>query len=259
MSQSSKFGKLTFALVISATLMLGTSCKSTKSTTTSVKKVSPETLVEALERNTYPVEWFSGNDKIKYADDKQSQNFTANIRFRHDSLSWTSCTGPLGVEAVRVLASPDSVKILDKLKKHYYAKSFHFIAEYLPFPFQLVSLENIILGQPLIQPEGKMRSVVDGDQHLLIMEEKMVRTWIWLNPITFNITRLKMEDRKTQNQLNITFEDYEEIEGKTFSNKRQILFIGEHNVRMDLEFNRVKFNQPAGFPFGISAKYERKQ
>lgn len=245
--------RLCLFLVLIASVAV--SCRSTKSVTSNLKKMPANQLAAEIENRMYVAQWFSARAKVKYADEKESQNFTANIRFRHDSLSWTSCTGPLGVEAIRVLVQPDSIKILDKLKKQYLPRSINFIATYLPFDFSIASLEQVILGQLLIKPEGKMRSETDGNEHLLTTENKLVRTWVWVKPEHFNISRLKMEDRKSGNQLNIVFEDYVEIDGKSFSHKRQILFMGKQNVRMDIEFSRVKFDEPTRFPFSISSKY----
>src|SRR5687767_12031726 len=53
---------------------------------------------------------YSGSDGKKY-------DVNANLRMLKDSAIWISANAVLGIEAIRVLVTRDSVKFLDKLNK----------------------------------------------------------------------------------------------------------------------------------------------
>ncbi|MDD3629706.1 MAG: DUF4292 domain-containing protein [Bacteroidales bacterium] len=53
-----------------------------------------------------------------------STNFNANIIIKHDSVIWISGTAIAGIEAFRILCTIDSIKIIDRLNKEYYAFTY---------------------------------------------------------------------------------------------------------------------------------------
>ena len=62
---------------------------------------------------------FYGRAKANYSSPKASGNATVYIKMRKDSIIWISITGPLNIEGARVLVTPDSVKIINKLGELY--------------------------------------------------------------------------------------------------------------------------------------------
>ena len=47
----------------------------------------------------------------------RSGSFTLNVRVARDSVIWMSISPALGVEAARILLTPDSVQVLSKLQR----------------------------------------------------------------------------------------------------------------------------------------------
>ena len=59
---------------------------------------------------------FYGKAKADFSSERASGNVTVYIRMQKDSVIWISITGPLNIEGARVLITPDSVKIINKLE-----------------------------------------------------------------------------------------------------------------------------------------------
>src|SRR5690606_24887426 len=69
---------------------------------------------------------FSGRAKAKVELGKENQDVTMHVRIQRNKAIWISLTGTfLNVEGARLLITPDSVKIMNKLQGEYTAKPFN--------------------------------------------------------------------------------------------------------------------------------------
>ena len=108
------------AILLISVIMLA-SCRTAKHATETItvkpEKIAPQTLLDSVSRHHVDFEWLSFKARVDYTGDKRSENFTANIRMRKDSVIWASITSLMGIEVARLLITKDSVEVLDRLKK----------------------------------------------------------------------------------------------------------------------------------------------
>jgi len=120
----------------------------------SKKLTSTDSLVkeENLQIKQLDFEYFSAKSKIKYHDLDNNFKATANIRIKKDSVIWLSLTATLGIEALRVMITQDSIAIIDRVKKEYMRYDFEELNKKLNFEFDFQTIQAMILGnlpQPL--------------------------------------------------------------------------------------------------------------
>src|SRR5690606_9829395 len=89
---------------------------------------------------------FSGRAKTKIEMGKNIQDVTLNVRIERDKAIWLSVTAILGVEVARILITPDSVKILNKLQGEYIAKPFHYIYNYTNRGVTFAILQDLLMA-----------------------------------------------------------------------------------------------------------------
>src|SRR5918993_935414 len=71
-----------------------------------------------LDSNRIDFKTFSAKVKVDFeGKDGKKSDFNANIRLIKDSVMWISINALLGIEAFRVLITPDSVKVMNKVDK----------------------------------------------------------------------------------------------------------------------------------------------
>src|SRR5690348_3224740 len=71
-------------------------------------------LFDSLLAHEFDFQWLTAKAEVEYTDqDNNPETFDVNIRLRKDSVIWISVTPLLGIEAVRVLITPDSMKIMN--------------------------------------------------------------------------------------------------------------------------------------------------
>ncbi len=81
---------------------------------------------------------------------------------------------------------------------------------------------------------------------------------IWVNSGNYTIAKILLKDKRLTQQMSITFDNYNLLEGKPFSYHR-IIEVNRDGVVLTLtiDFTKVKLNENLGYPFEVSEKYKR--
>src|SRR5215217_2817882 len=142
--------KILTGLTIAIVMVAVCSCRSTKTIQSAISKKDSTRLVvtdstsrtdsikfiqnvyQALDKNRIDFETFSAKVKVDFeGSDGKKNDFNAFIRLRKDSVLWVSINALLGIEAFRVLITPDSVKVLNKLDKVVQLRSVSYLQDLL--------------------------------------------------------------------------------------------------------------------------------
>lgn len=106
----------------------------------------------------------------------ETQSFKANIKMRKDSVIWISISPALGIEMIRMMITPDSLMLMSKIpdNKYYYKGNFGVINELVGVELDFEMLQDLLVGNALAldKDEGRFRSEVNDDKHLLISRYK---------------------------------------------------------------------------------------
>jgi hypothetical protein len=142
--------------------VIATPSTTRKDTTTVVTPVAPpedrhadslkviSQTVAGLFRNKIDFQTFSARMKVHYeGSDGKDYEFNAFIHIKKDSMIWVSINAALGIEAFRLLITPDSVKILDKLKKVARLRSVSFLQDEIHLPVNFHTVQDLLLGNPI--------------------------------------------------------------------------------------------------------------
>ena len=145
-------------------LLLLASCRSTKKIGTAISKKDTTGRVTVdgsredsarfirniflkIDSNRVRYTTFNSKVNIDYkGGDGKNYDVNANVRMYKDSAIWISANAILGIEAMRVLITRDSLKLLNKLDKVYTARSVDYLQEVTSLPLDLPTLQELIIG-----------------------------------------------------------------------------------------------------------------
>lgn len=268
------------AVYIVTSLVLLTSCRSTRPLQSAVSKIdtvatSPtlpthslredsvafiRETYEQIRKNYIDFTTFAAKVDVDY-EDAEGKNFDVNahIRMQKDSVIWVTITGALGIEGLRALITNDSVKILDKQNKTYVARSVSFLQDMTALPLDLSSLQDLIIGNP-VYFDSTIISYSRTDQtvtlqalnqffkHLLTVsrDRKVPQS-----------SKLDDSDESRNRTCHLTYDDYEDRKGIYFSTKRRINVAEKKKLDIRLNFKQYDFNETLSFPFSIPKNYDR--
>lgn len=248
-------------------LMLGIGCKSKKNGQTQIKmkKRSSKYLIDKLDKYQLDAEWFSGKGNVKITEKGKSNSAKIYIRMRKDSVIWAAVK-KLGFEAGRAMVTTDSIFLMNRLNKTYYAKPISYMRDMLGLSssgdnltdFRL--LYDLMLGNPVYMKDGKYDVEMFEAQYELSKETDGLETKYWLNGFNFLLKKMTFQQTGESRVASCTFEDYKSIEeDQLFSYIRKLnLYSSETGeLKVDLNYKSVTFNKPVSIKFDIPDRYEK--
>src|SRR5690349_17153389 len=188
------------------------SCRSTKTIQTAIgKKDSVKTssdsankndsllfiqkVYEGVEKNRIDFTSFSAKIKVDFegADGKKN-DFNAIVRLQKDSAMWVSINALLGIEAFRVLITPDSVKVLNKLDKVLQLRSVSYLKEITKLPFTFKELQDLILGNPIYFDRNIVSYKKENNAVTVVNMGQLFKHLLSLNTDNMYIQHSKLDD-----------------------------------------------------------------
>ncbi len=201
---------------------------------------------------------FNAKVRVAYNDKDGGDEATAFIRIKKDTAIWLSLRGPLGIEGVRVLITPDSVKVMNLLKKYVQYRSINFLQQLTGLPLDFSALQNIVIGNPVFI-DSNISSYISDSNHLqILMTGKLFKHLATIDNYDYKIIESRLDDINNVNRTcDIVYSGYDNVSGVPFSTQRKISLINESKLDINLNFKQYAFNQPVTFPFNISGNYKR--
>jgi outer membrane lipoprotein-sorting protein len=195
---------------------------------------------------------YTGGDGKKY-------DVNATVRMYKDSLIWVSVNAILGIEAMRLLITKDSVKLLNKLDKIYTARSVSYLQEVIALPLDLSTFQDLIIGNPVYLDSNVVSYTRSGEELSLLSVGSVFRHFITLHANDKVVQHSKMDDVDVlrNRTCDLVYEKYEDKKGVRFSTRRQITVSEKSKLDVKLDFKNYGFNETLSFPFSVPKNYDR--
>lgn len=234
-----------------------TGCRATKKLG-KTKQLTANYVTQQVNNQLLTTTSFKAKAKIAVTSPKFNQQVIAKIRLQKDSVLWMSIT-PVGlsIEVARVLITPDSIKVLNRLKKEYMAEGVEQLATLTNYPFNFVSLQKVLLGEMLTTSTTGTTIEIDKQAYQLIDTLAMGKITTNIDASNFTIQSIQLNDTLKNRAVTIKMEDYQPIENHTFAHKRMVKDLTNNNQGATITFSKVKANETLSFPFTISSKYQK--
>ncbi|MBN9484988.1 MAG: hypothetical protein BGO70_05295 [Bacteroidetes bacterium 43-93] len=223
------------------------------------KKTLTAMLLNLADRQV-PFVSFSGKAKMHHIAGNDKQEFVAHIRIKKDSIIWINVTALGGtIPVARVLITPDSISLINNLQKEVRQLQIGDVNKLLPVSVDFATMQNLIMGNVLKQ-SGNPVDVGDfgGTWTMQVKDSQMVQQ-LSFNKADSSIRTLQMRTADDSTQGLVQYGGYEIIDNKLFSMQRVITINNagdEHYI--DMNFNKVDFDEPLDFPFNIPKSYDKK-
>lgn len=214
-----------------------------------------------LDSNRVEYTSFSSKVDVDYrggADKRYDVN--ATLRMFKDSAIWVSINALLGIEAMRVLVTKDSVFLLDKLNKTYTARSVDYLQEVTSLPLNLKTLQNLIVGNPVFLDSNIVSYTNDNNTLSLLSIGAAFKNLVSINAADNTLTHSKLDDVDVSRNrtADLSYSDYENKKGKLFASKRRIIVAEKNKLDISLNFKQYEFNEEVSFPFSIPKNYKKR-
>lgn len=215
----------------------------------SCKRQQVKTL-DKLNINELQFENFIAKSKVSFNDKNKHITLNTSIRIRKDSVIWISASIILGIEVARVMITTDSIFILDKFNKNYYAMDIRHVAKKVSakagnpvgIAISYDLLQDLILGNmPFYGSSAQNKLIKEADlpagvtfstqaSHYLI-RQKYDRYIIdnYINKKNRKLEKLKIYEQSSNNVIELDYNDFEKLGKNDFAYSNIIRLFYEQN------------------------------
>jgi len=270
------FNKIFLVLIIGVFAL--SSCKSTKKALKKpIKERGFDYLYSKMKENQVNVDYFNAKLNVIYYQDKKSKTeLKGQLRMKTDSIIWLTVSPALGIEALRMVLTPDSIKMVNRLNKTYLLGDYKLIKDLLNTTIDFSIIEDLLLGNDLSQYSVKKIKVkVDKDMYnISILKRRKLKKYIrnqnnmslilindfWIDPYTYRIKKMKLtEFGDLSKSLVVYYDDYSVIDGQMVPLSITIDVYAENRLTIKIKYKKVVIDKPLRFPFKISKKYKKME
>ncbi len=229
-----------------------------------VQKYQNTTRAENLNPIELNFKYLSAKGRLTYQDANTKTKANIYVRMRKDSLIWLSAR-LAGVEGLRMVIRKDSVFILDRQEKKYYAHNYLTISEELNFRVNYNMIQALLIADdpyPSVYQEDKTK--IARRRNFFVIKQDLEEFTLETFISRFNMRNTKIEVKEKENPSNklaINYTDFQEVEKIllphiTKANVNYTKNQTELITTAKLEFSKVELPaEPLKFPFVVSAKY----
>ncbi|MGB0391228.1 MAG: DUF4292 domain-containing protein [Salibacteraceae bacterium] len=204
--------------------------------------------------------------------DKTNQSVKLSVRMVKDSAIWISITS-FKYEAIRILATPDSIKFLNRKEKKYYSGDYSFVQNKMGVELGFNEVQSLLYGHSFGLKKAESISKRNDKNHYVLStlskrEAKNVekgKEWQtddvevlftnWINPENFKTEKVNMKDINTENNASIQYLTFENISNFLLLSSFKMNIIAKTNTDVEVKMNKFNVEGPLKFPFKISSKY----
>jgi len=202
---------------------------------------------------------FSGRAKAKVELGKDNQDVTMHVRIQRNKAIWISLTGTfLNVEGARVLITPDSVKIMNKLQGEYIAKPFNYIHKYTGEGVSFGVLQDLLIANvssDLLRTDQMTVAKATDDVQLVGVKNDLSFQYSLNGKYRPKVIRLTPVG--SSQSLEAFYSSFNDVTGYNFPQNQNIkLSAADVQVNAVLNYNKIEFNQEVEMPFTVPARYK---
>jgi hypothetical protein len=203
--------------------------------------------------------WYTGKARLRASLPDTRVSATVNLRMVRDSLIWAT-VHKLGIEVARVLITPDSIVVVDRVNREYSQDMLSsFLGQY-GVQIAFADLQSALAGKMVALSPAGLETSHDKEFEILTVTDKYgMKALHW---VSRTVPR-----RLLRSQLTDTFGRTLQIEnmkwepvgnGSEIPMDRLLAFEDDHGItRIEISFVEVAVDIPASLPFTIPGHYAK--
>jgi hypothetical protein len=235
-----------------------------------IKEEGADFVFNRLKKNELRYEILNIKFNANVILNKKNFSFSGNLRIKRDSVIWLSLSPALGIEAFRLMLTPDSVKLLNRINNTYIASNFQFIYDFFKTTVEFDMLPAFLAGNDFPYYENnkfkvsidnqkyllstigrrKLRKIAKNDENMKIFLQN-----IWLSPETFKITKMAINEIDNNKKLEVNYGDFIVTNNQLFPSLLKFEITGKDHVIINIKYNKVVIDEKVEFPFNVPDKY----
>lgn len=272
-------------------MIVFTSCKTTRvATTSTARPISSAKLIRNVENNTFDYKYLSiKRINCQFDNGKTRASFKASIQAEKDKRI-VVLLSKLNIPVGRLWLTPDSVKYINYLENNYFLDDYSYLSAVMGMDLSFETVNAIISNNVLALRDEKLDKdkyfevKIDSGLYVLesvaklnkrklnqksntkktsgkspiIISNAPVRQSVYVDPETFKLKKISMEDAQNSRNLNIRFSDYTNVGKQLYPGEIFLQFISpDSNLEMRVRLANFSTEEENEIRFKVPDKFER--
>lgn len=226
---------------------------------TKTKEISAEEVIAKHYNNKINFTTVYIKSNVRFSDEKQTQNVTAEIKIKKDEQILISIRF-LGITMAKALITPSTVSYYEKMNETYFEGDFNGLTQWLGTDLDFSKIQNMLLGEAfdnLQQGKYALAKVDEGYELNDLQAGKTIKSFV-LDQESFRVQGQAIGQPEQDRMIQVGYSDQATFnEG---SIPMQILihtFQSKGKTEIRFNYNAVTFNEALSFPYSIPNGYKR--
>jgi hypothetical protein len=242
-----------------------------------LKEQGAEYLMHKLKEHELNFQSFSAKFNATYEADQKKTSVSGNLRILNDSIIWISVTPALGIEAIRFMLTPDSIKFINRLNSTFVLRDFAFINQLLNKTLDYDMAQAFLLGNDFsLYDSNSFRASIENQQYKLNTENRRkIRRYvrrseddisipiqcIWLDPENFKISKVLLKEAERDSRKFLaTYSDFVDVDGMLIPSRLEFnVETDEKRIRININYSKMQVNKDQTYQFRIPESYTEIQ
>ncbi len=262
--------KITIALIALTILFFLGSCKSKKSiiqqpinkitTTGNAPDANLEGALLAINSNKNDYSYIKADAATYYNDGSSSYNLDVELVCEKDKYIWLRVTAIFGIEAARVMITPDKIQVLDRLNRKHITAGYSYLKSFTDIPLTFTQLQNLIVGNALFNATLGQSTTKNIDAEILINyifnQNKQSNLY---NATTYKNRQSIVNDTLKNQALQIDYSNFIANGTNTYPANISINIKGEKNIACQFKLSNFAFDKKGEIQFSVPKSYQAIQ
>jgi hypothetical protein len=238
-----------------------------------LKEQGAEYLMSKLKEHELNFQQLSAKFNVTYEVDQKKTTVSGNLRIQYDSIIWISITPALGIEAVRFMLTPDSIKYINRLSNTFFQSNFAYVNQLLNKTLDYDMAQAFLIGNDFsLYDSNSFRASIDNQQYKLNTENRRkLRRYvrrseddisipiqsIWLDPVTFKISKVLLKEAERDSRKFLaTYSEFVNVNGKLIPSKLDFdVETVEKKIAIKISYSKIQIDKDQTYPFRIPESY----
>ena len=266
-----------FGIAIIILAVFSSCTGSRKAVRETIKEQGDEYLMNKLKEHEFKFNQFSAKFNVTYQVNRKKTTVSGNLRIEKDSIIWISITPALGIEAVRFMLTPDSIKFINRINNTYIVHEFTYINQLLNKTLDYDMAQAFLIGNDFsLYESNTFKASVDNQQYKLITtNRRKLRRFvrrsdddisipiqsIWLDPESYKVSKVLLKEaERDSRKFQANYSEFEKIDEEFIPTKLEFkVETVDKKVNIKINYSKIQINQNQTYPFRIPEKYTEMQ
>lgn len=239
------------------------SCKSKSGvvmTTPKENKNTTSSVIEKLYQNKNDFSTLYIKSSANYADEKMSQNVTAEIKIKKDEQILVSVRF-LGITMAKALITPEGVSYYEKINGSYFEGDFKGLSQWLGTDLNYSKIQNLLVGQAIDDlTKGKYKETLEADQKYKLedLSKENTQKIFFIDALKFVLQKQEIAQAKEGRSIEVAYGTFEQHTNVALPSNVQIVALQpKGKTEIKLNYNTITVNEALSFPYSVPSGYKR--